>query len=162
MVFSTLSGGMAEWFKAAVLKTVVRKYRGFESYSLRQTSTAVFRRDDRVGRWCSPAKRVWGLYSTEGSNPSLSATIPNPLFVLDERVFLFALKLLHRRYSALFYGALESPQQGALYPPCHPPGMFDLYPAVFALQCFKYHSVVSFCNNSILGTRSAADIDPFF
>ena len=27
---------MAEWFKAAVLKTVVRKYRGFESYSLRQ------------------------------------------------------------------------------------------------------------------------------
>ena len=30
-------GGMAEWFKAAVLKTVVRKYRGFESYFLRQT-----------------------------------------------------------------------------------------------------------------------------
>ncbi len=29
------AGGMAEWFKAAVLKTVVRKYRGFESYSLR-------------------------------------------------------------------------------------------------------------------------------
>jgi endo-beta-N-acetylglucosaminidase D len=27
---------MAEWFKAAVLKTVVRKYRGFESYFLRQ------------------------------------------------------------------------------------------------------------------------------
>jgi hypothetical protein len=26
---------MAEWFKAAVLKTVVRKYRGFESYFLR-------------------------------------------------------------------------------------------------------------------------------
>ncbi len=31
-----LAGGMAEWFKAAVLKTVVRKYRGFESYFLRQ------------------------------------------------------------------------------------------------------------------------------
>ncbi len=30
------SGGMAEWLKAAVLKTVVRKYRGFESYFLRQ------------------------------------------------------------------------------------------------------------------------------
>jgi hypothetical protein len=30
------SGGMAEWFKAAVLKTVERKLRGFESYSLRQ------------------------------------------------------------------------------------------------------------------------------
>jgi hypothetical protein len=27
---------MAEWFKAAVLKTVWRKPRGFESYSLRQ------------------------------------------------------------------------------------------------------------------------------
>jgi hypothetical protein len=27
---------MAEWFKAAVLKTVERKFRGFESYSLRQ------------------------------------------------------------------------------------------------------------------------------
>jgi hypothetical protein len=32
-------GGMAEWFKAAVLKTVVRKYRGFESYFLRQNKT---------------------------------------------------------------------------------------------------------------------------
>ena len=30
-----LGGGMAEWFKAAVLKTVERKLRGFESYSLR-------------------------------------------------------------------------------------------------------------------------------
>lgn len=29
------AGGMAEWLKAAVLKTVVRKYRGFESYFLR-------------------------------------------------------------------------------------------------------------------------------
>lgn len=36
MVVSPPYGGMAEWFKAAVLKTVVRKYRGFESYSLRQ------------------------------------------------------------------------------------------------------------------------------
>ena len=34
--YKDASGGMAEWFKAAVLKTVVRKYRGFESYSLRQ------------------------------------------------------------------------------------------------------------------------------
>ncbi len=31
------------------------------------------RRDDRVGLRCSPAKRVWGETSTEGSNPSLSA-----------------------------------------------------------------------------------------
>ncbi len=29
---------MAEWLKAAVLKTVERKLRGFESYSLRQSS----------------------------------------------------------------------------------------------------------------------------
>ena len=28
---------MAEWFKAAVLKTVERKFRGFESYSLRHS-----------------------------------------------------------------------------------------------------------------------------
>jgi hypothetical protein len=33
---SSGSGGMAEWFKAAVLKTASRKSgRGFESYSLR-------------------------------------------------------------------------------------------------------------------------------
>ncbi len=31
-----ITGGMAEWFKAAVLKTVDRKVRGFESLSLRQ------------------------------------------------------------------------------------------------------------------------------
>ena len=30
------AGGMAEWSKAAVLKTVNRKVRGFESCSLRQ------------------------------------------------------------------------------------------------------------------------------
>ena len=36
-------GGMAEWLKAAVLKTVVRKYRGFESYFLRH----LFWRGDR-------------------------------------------------------------------------------------------------------------------
>jgi hypothetical protein len=29
---------MAEWLKAAVLKTAERKFRGFESYSLRQYS----------------------------------------------------------------------------------------------------------------------------
>ena len=37
---------MAEWFKAAVLKTVVRKYRGFESYSLRHNNESIWR-DDR-------------------------------------------------------------------------------------------------------------------
>ena len=33
-------GGMAEWLKAAVLKTVERKLRGFESYSLRHNNPA--------------------------------------------------------------------------------------------------------------------------
>lgn len=32
---------MAEWFKAAVLKTVERKFRGFESYFLRHISTTI-------------------------------------------------------------------------------------------------------------------------
>ncbi len=31
-----LNGGVAEWPKATVLKTVIRKDRGFESYPLRQ------------------------------------------------------------------------------------------------------------------------------
>ena len=39
MVMSPNAGGMAEWLKAAVLKTVVRKYRGFESYFLRHICT---------------------------------------------------------------------------------------------------------------------------
>ncbi len=41
-------GGVAEWLKAAVLKTVRRKPRGFESYPLRQ--------QDRVE---GGASRVW-------------------------------------------------------------------------------------------------------
>jgi hypothetical protein len=36
-------GGMAEWFKAAVLKTADRKVRGFESYSLRHLLTPLGR-----------------------------------------------------------------------------------------------------------------------
>ena len=34
---------MAEWFKAAVLKTADRKVRGFESYSLRHLLTSIGR-----------------------------------------------------------------------------------------------------------------------
>ncbi len=37
-------GGMAEWLKAAVLKTVERKFRGFESYFLRHLSGEVTER----------------------------------------------------------------------------------------------------------------------
>ena len=65
---------MAEWFKAAVLKTVERKFRGFESYSLRQFTERVDieqfkikifeklskkeRRGGRVGLRRTPAKCV--------------------------------------------------------------------------------------------------------
>ena len=45
-------GGMAEWLKAAVLKTVERKLRGFESYSLRQ-KTETF-----TERWPSRLKAL--------------------------------------------------------------------------------------------------------
>ena len=48
---------MAEWFKAAVLKTVERKLRGFESYSLRQ------------------AGREWGL-ETRGWQPLNRLLVP--------------------------------------------------------------------------------------
>ena len=41
---------MAEWFKAAVLKTAERKLRGFESYSLRQTSVS-----GEVAEWLKAA-----------------------------------------------------------------------------------------------------------
>ncbi len=47
-------GGMAEWFKAAVLKTVERKLRGFESYSLRQK----FRSAKILERWPSRLKAL--------------------------------------------------------------------------------------------------------
>jgi hypothetical protein len=47
MVKVLLHGGMAERFKAAVLKTVVRKYRGFESYFLRQIRKDSLWRGDR-------------------------------------------------------------------------------------------------------------------
>ena len=37
----THNGGVAEWLKAAVLKTVERKFRRFESCPLRQTKTVL-------------------------------------------------------------------------------------------------------------------------
>jgi hypothetical protein len=40
---------MAEWFKAPVLKTGERKLRGFESYSLRQSSSG------EVAEWLKAA-----------------------------------------------------------------------------------------------------------
>jgi hypothetical protein len=49
-------GGMAEWFKAPVLKTGERKLRGFESYSLRQSVLERW----PSGRRQPPAKRLIG------------------------------------------------------------------------------------------------------
>ncbi len=46
-------GGMAEWLKAAVLKTVERKFRGFESYSLRHNQIHVHKE-----RWPSRSKAL--------------------------------------------------------------------------------------------------------
>jgi hypothetical protein len=71
---------MAEWFKAAVLKTVERKLRGFESYSLRQfrsfqANPGEMAESAEGARLLSEC-RVKSL--TEGSNPSLSATISSP------------------------------------------------------------------------------------
>ena len=72
---------MAEWFKAAVLKTVVRKYRGFESYLLRHfntqarsTAKAKIRRGDREADGARLLSECT-LTRTEGSNPSLSAIL---------------------------------------------------------------------------------------
>ena len=77
-------GGMAEWSKAAVLKTVERKFRGFESYSLRQFLTRktglvnapkILRRGDREAEGARLLSECGVSSSTEGSNPSLSAII---------------------------------------------------------------------------------------
>jgi hypothetical protein len=62
---------MAEWFKAAVLKTVERKFRGFESYFLRQIRS---RRDDREAEGARLLSECRVKSLTEGSNPSLSAS----------------------------------------------------------------------------------------
>ncbi len=73
---------MAEWSKAAVLKTVERKLRGFESYFLRhfyckyQLYRAAFKHGRRDDREADGARLLseCGVKATEGSNPSLSAT----------------------------------------------------------------------------------------
>ena len=43
---------MAEWLKAAVLKTVERKFRGFESYFLRHINVI------KMERWPSRSKAL--------------------------------------------------------------------------------------------------------
>jgi hypothetical protein len=71
---------MAEWLKAAVLKTVVPTgtVGSNPTPSARKKNLCKAwhknpRRDGRDGLRRSPAKRVWGESSIEGSNPSLSA-----------------------------------------------------------------------------------------
>jgi predicted Zn-dependent protease len=74
-------GGMAEWFKAAVLKTVERKLRGFESYSLRHE---VLLRGEmaELAEGARLLSECGVISSTEGSNPSLSASSKSSAFLL--------------------------------------------------------------------------------
>jgi hypothetical protein len=67
---------MAEWFKAAVLKTVERKFRGFESYSLRHILNINLAGEMTESAEGARLLSECGVKSpTEGSNPSLSATL---------------------------------------------------------------------------------------
>jgi hypothetical protein len=60
---------MAEWLKAAVLKTAERKLRGFKSYSLRQNLQGKFWRDlaRRFARRIRQNKRGEVAESAEGA-----------------------------------------------------------------------------------------------
>ncbi|GBF39784.1 hypothetical protein LPTSP1_27890 [Leptospira johnsonii] len=61
---------MAEWFKAAVLKTVVgNSHRGFESYLLRLGTTLEMCLSGRKEQF---AKLSYGVTCTQGSNPCVS------------------------------------------------------------------------------------------
>ena len=58
-----MPGGVAEWLKAAVLKTAERKLRGFESLLLRNSRESA---DNRIvchasGRWPSAPAMRWRL-----------------------------------------------------------------------------------------------------
>ena len=81
---------MAEWSKAAVLKTVGRKPRGFESYLRRQVVVWPPRCLERwpSGRRRSPAKRVHGVTCVAGPNPALSAVMEGLKFLpIGDRFF---------------------------------------------------------------------------
>ena len=67
-------GGMAEWTKAAVLKTAVgvKAHRGFESLSLRLT--VLPRGGARVDDWGRLLSGCRVKSSTVGSNPTLPAS----------------------------------------------------------------------------------------
>ena len=114
---------MAEWSKAAVLKTVsrqrdvgsnptpsaIKSLRDFIYFLTAAGAAArfdivgcqigrfsgikdfkVLRRDGRVGRRRSPAKRVYSERGIPGSNPGLSATYkPKSRFVLPKVAFAF-------------------------------------------------------------------------
>ncbi len=55
MVHLLQSGGMAEWLKAAVLKTVEGNFRGFESYFLRHCN--ILQRKPHPEKWPSGLRR---------------------------------------------------------------------------------------------------------
>ena len=74
-----LSGEMAEWSNAAVLKTVVPKGTGGSNPSLSATSKKwLYSRDENPRRGFDGAQRRWR------SNPSLSATSKKWLYSRDE------------------------------------------------------------------------------
>ena len=84
---------MAERFKAAVLKTVERKLRGFESLSLRHTADRQHK--NQIALKCDSNRRggraaegscllsSCGGDSTPGSNPGLSASLFSDFTVHD-------------------------------------------------------------------------------
>ena len=65
---------MAEWFKAAVLKTVVRKYRGFESYSLRHFLTTDRSAVLTIGSCIYKSKKIDVLLIWRGGRVGLRRT----------------------------------------------------------------------------------------
>ncbi len=130
------AGGMAEWFKAAVLKTVVRKYRGFESYSLRHTTER--------GEMTELADGARLLSECGGYTP------PRVRIPLSPPPFFLIINLS------------IPPEQTAFYPPCYAFPVVDLHPPVFLFQRLKNHSIMGLGHDPVSCSRTAANIDPFF
>ena len=63
---------MAEWFKAAVLKTAERKLRGFESYSLRHA----YKLSWRGGRVAEGSRLLSGWSGKTGSEVRILSSPP--------------------------------------------------------------------------------------
>lgn len=107
MVQGVTCGGMAEWSKAAVLKTVVRKHRGFESYFLRHT----YWRGDRE----ADGARL--LSECGGQTPPRVRIPPPPPGIIKGHLIYYQMSLfLCPQYSCFDTVFLESPEQRAIDP----------------------------------------------